>query len=272
MTAHVASIAACFPEQLLWIGRGVPPEASRRRAVASSEGSCGPHANASSGTWALARSRRTVARCSSSPWCEAQAMAISPSPAPSRSAARRRNGSACRGLTQLRRVVSASGEPVELSTFPRASTTATCPRIRASTTVPLQTVASTGGAESLTLLTLTGPTRFWYGPAVTRGAGHGSPRAKSVSLQGWGGSDRDPRSQVCAAPLCNRHCRGARRARHPTNPGSGHANASQPRRDTDQRRRRELGSRDGAGGGAGQDRRRRAGRDAGHSLRHIQRL
>ena len=50
MTAQVASIAACFPEQLLWIGRGTPPEASRRRAVASSEGSCGPHPNASSGT------------------------------------------------------------------------------------------------------------------------------------------------------------------------------------------------------------------------------
>ena len=53
ITAQVASIAACFPEQLLWIGCGVPPEASSRRAAASLYGSCGPQPSALSLTRAL---------------------------------------------------------------------------------------------------------------------------------------------------------------------------------------------------------------------------
>ena len=190
----------------------------------SSDGSCGPHPSASSGTRALASSPRTVATCSSSPWCEAHATAISASCASSRSAARRRNGSACRGLTQLRSVVRASGEPADAGTFPEASTTAIWPRTRASTTVPLQIVASTGGAGSLTRLTLTWTGRFWYGPAVTGEEGT-PPRTPSVSLTSEGSSDRDPRSSVCTAPLGNRHCGGACGARRPAGSGSRRAHA-----------------------------------------------
>jgi len=167
----------------LWIGLGSAPDAMRRRAAPSSDGSCGPHPSASSGTCALASRPRTVATCSSSPWCEEHAIAISASPASRRPAAIRRNGSAWRGLTQLRSVVSAAGVPAELSTFPVLSTTATWPRTRASTTVPRQTVASTGGAGSFTELTLTPASSFWYGPAIAAGKGHIAQGTAGITAQ-----------------------------------------------------------------------------------------
>ena len=186
MTAQVASIAACFPEQLLWIGRGIPPTRAggapspRPRGVAVRT-RAPPRAPA---PWQEGRGQSRGAR--PRPGARRTRSAISASLAPSRSAARRRNGSAWRGLTQLRSVVSASGEPAERSTCPEASTTATWPRIRASTTVPRQTVASTGGAGSLTVLTLTADKLVLVrSPAITGEEGT-SPRAPSVSLHSVG--------------------------------------------------------------------------------------
>ena len=163
---------------------------------------------------------------------------------PELSAARRTKGSACSGLTQLRSVVCVWGSPAEDSTRPggvdrpRRGPGSGPPR-----TSPRQTVASTGGE-----LAGRHPRPHFDGaklvlvrsPAIIPGRGSTPPGTDRVTAVARGASDRDTRPSIRAAPVGACSSGDPRRPRRSADRGSGRAVASEPRRDPDQRSRREL--------------------------------